>query len=123
MGNIDHALLEEVARQEKLFTAIMHTGLTAMCVFVLFLIGREAFYHARRNGWKETCKLAYVIVGAIALLFVCVRALSRLHTIVTAWVIVTTNGASAGFCEGVATVTVLGVCGLVALWIYEVCHL
>ena len=105
---------------DTILTAIVHTGLTALCVLVLVLICRAASKYAKDNGWKKTLELAFVIIGAIVVLFVAVWAMERIFTIVSAWTLIVTNGASARFCHGVAGVVVAIVCGLVALWIYEV---
>lgn len=116
----DPEIVKSVARQETILNAIMYTGLAILCAFVLILIVRAAWSYAKGNGWKATFELAFVILGGIAIFISCIGGISKLHAVITAWVLVTTDGASGKFCHGVATTAIIFAVALLGLWIYEV---
>ena len=120
MENIDPEVLEKVIRYNKIFDTVTFIVCAAMVIFVAVLIARAAWSCAKENGWRYTFQVAYLIAGGLAIASICISALQKMHSYVTAWVLVTTNGASADFCHGVATAAVVGVCVLVFIWLYMV---
>lgn len=120
MHNIDPAILEEAARQERIFNTVMYTGLALLCLFVLVVAIKQIGSFAKENGWKYTFQVAYLIAGGLAILNICVLALKKMHAYVTALVLIATDGASADFCHGVANIAVAVVCVLVLIWLHMV---
>lgn len=123
MERIDPEVLEDVIRYNKIFDTVTFIVCAAMAVFAIALVVRAARSCAKENGWGYTFQIAYLIVGGLAIFNICVSALQKMHAYVTAWVLVTTDGASADFCHGVATAAVVVVCAMVFLWIYMVCKM
>ena len=120
MENIDPEVLEDVIRYNKIFDTVTFIICAAMVVLVVVLITRAMRSSAKESGWRYTLQVAYLIVGGLAIANICISALLKMHAYVTAWVLVTTNGASADFCHGVATSAVIVVCVLVIIWLYLV---
>ena len=120
MHNIDPVVLEEAARQERILSTIMYTGLALVCLFVLVVVVKKVSSFSKDYGWGITLRIAFVIAGFLALAWVCFAGIDKLHAYVTAWVLVTTNGASAKFCHTVADIAVFSVVAVAAYWIYVI---
>lgn len=120
MKDIDPAVLEDVIRYNKIFDTASFIVCAAMIIFAIVLVARAVRSSAKESGWRYTFQVAYLIVGGLAILSTCAVGLKKMHTVVTAWVLVTTNGASADFCHFVANAAVFVVCVLLILWLYMV---
>lgn len=88
-----------------------------VCTAAMSLIGIAVLIYGIK---KEGVAYTSFAIGALAVCGVCSLVLGKLHTYVTAITFIATEGASAKFCESVATAVVLAVCALVIFVIRKV---